>query len=63
MSSKSKRKYTTTHIPTVMATDIRTVIDSDIGAYCSVSEFVKDAIRRLLDYYGFYPKKLTAKRK
>lgn len=51
------RKYTTVHIPETLAKPIDQLLGDDIAAYSSRSEFVKDAIRRLLDFYGYLPKK------
>jgi Arc/MetJ-type ribon-helix-helix transcriptional regulator len=55
---KDKRgKYTTVHIPTVLAELIDEVIENEEAAYSSRSEFIKDATRRLLEYYSYYPRK------
>lgn len=51
-----KIKYTTVHIPTVLAKTIDEVIENGELAYASRSEFIKDAIRRFLEYYGYYPR-------
>lgn len=56
MEKKAKGKYTTVHIPTVMAELIDNVLEADEFAYASRSEFIKDAIRRFLEYYGHYPR-------
>jgi Arc/MetJ-type ribon-helix-helix transcriptional regulator len=54
-----KRKvYTTVHIPKVMADGIDEVMTAEVGAYSSRSEFVKDAVRRRLEDYGVFPKKI-----
>ena len=54
---KGKIKYTTVHIPTVLAQLIDEIIENGELAYASRSEFIKDAIRRFLEYYGSYPRK------
>ena len=56
MEKKMKIKYTTVHIPTVLAKTIDEVIENGELAYASRSEFIKDAIRRFLEYYGYYPR-------
>jgi len=48
-------KYTTVHIPNALAILIDKLIDSGDFAYSSRSEFIKDAIRRFLEYHGHYP--------
>jgi metal-responsive CopG/Arc/MetJ family transcriptional regulator len=55
MDKKGKMKYTTVHIPDVLAILIDKLIDSGEFAYSSRSEFVKDALRRFLEYHGYYP--------
>jgi Arc/MetJ-type ribon-helix-helix transcriptional regulator len=50
-----KTEYTTIHIPKVLAELIDKLIEHGEFAYSSRSEFVKDAIRRVLEQYGFYP--------
>jgi Arc/MetJ-type ribon-helix-helix transcriptional regulator len=55
MEKNNKGKYTTVHIPTVLAEIIDQIIDSEECAYSSRSEFIKDAIRRFLEYYGYRP--------
>ena len=54
---KKKIKYTTVHIPTILAQSIDDIIENGELAYASRSEFIKDAIRRFLEYYGRYPRK------
>lgn len=49
-------KYTTVHIPTVLAKVVDEFIENGELAYASRSEFIKDAIRRFLEYYGYYPR-------
>lgn len=56
MEKRTKIKYTTVHIPTVLAKTIDVVIENGELAYASRSEFIKDAIRRFLEYYGYYPR-------
>lgn len=56
MGDEERRKYTTVHIPTALAQLIDEILEDEEGAYSSRSEFMKDAIRRLLEYYGRYPK-------
>lgn len=56
MEDGERRKYTTVHIPTALAELIDEILKDEEGAYSSRSEFIKDAIRRLLEYYGRYPK-------
>lgn len=56
MEERSKIKYTTVHIPTVLAKIVDEVIENGELAYASRSEFIKDAIRRFLEYYGYYPR-------
>jgi len=48
-------KYTTVHIPNALAALIDNLIESGKFAYSSRSEFVKDALRRFLEYHGHYP--------
>jgi len=48
-------KYTTVHIPNALAALIDNLIESGEFAYSSRSEFVKDALRRFLEYHGHYP--------
>jgi len=55
MEKESKGKYTTVHIPTVLAQIIDEVIENEECAYSSRSEFIKDAVRRFLEYYGYRP--------
>lgn len=52
---KAKIKYTTVHIPEPLATLIDKLIKSGEFAYSSRSEFIKDALRRFLEYHGYYP--------
>jgi len=56
LEKKARGKYTTVHIPTVMAELIDNVLEADEFAYASRSEFIKDAVRRFLEYYGHYPR-------
>jgi len=56
MEKRIKIKYTTVHIPTVLAKMIDEVIENGELAYASRSEFIKDGIRRFLEYYGHYPR-------
>jgi Arc/MetJ-type ribon-helix-helix transcriptional regulator len=56
MEKEKRGKYTTVHIPTVLAKKIDEIIDDEDGAYSSRSEFIKDAVRRFLEYYGYHPK-------
>jgi Arc/MetJ-type ribon-helix-helix transcriptional regulator len=55
MAEKGKMKYTAVHIPEMLAILIDKLIDSGEFAYSSRSEFVKDALRRFLEYHGYYP--------
>jgi len=55
MEKNGKDKYTTVHIPTTLAESIDGIIERERYAYSSRSEFIKDAIRRFLEYYGYYP--------
>jgi metal-responsive CopG/Arc/MetJ family transcriptional regulator len=55
MEKEYKGKYTTVHIPTVLAQIIDQVIENEECAYSSRSEFIKDAVRRFLEYYGYRP--------
>jgi Arc/MetJ-type ribon-helix-helix transcriptional regulator len=57
MKKTNSGKYTTVHIPTVLAEVIDEIIEREEGAYSSRSEFIKDAVRRFLEYYGHYPRK------
>jgi len=57
----NKEKYTTVHIPTVLARMVDEIIDNEGCAYSSRSEFIKDAVRRFLEYYGCYPPNRKAK--
>ncbi|MEM3699738.1 MAG: ribbon-helix-helix domain-containing protein [Candidatus Bathyarchaeia archaeon] len=54
-NEKVEMKYTTVHIPNTLARLIDKLIESEQFAYSSRSEFVKDAIRRFLEYHGYYP--------
>jgi Arc/MetJ-type ribon-helix-helix transcriptional regulator len=60
MVSRDRRpkelKYTTIHIPAGLACLIDDLLENEDFAYASRSEFVKDAIRRFLEYHGHYPK-------
>ena len=56
MQEGKRGKYTTVHIPSVLAEVIDEVIENEECAYSSRSEFIKDAVRRFLEYYGYYPK-------
>lgn len=51
----TKIKYTTIHIPNALAALIDDLIERGDFAYSSRSEFVKDALRRFLEYHGSYP--------
>ena len=51
-----KTKYTTVHIPNGLVALIDNLIENEGFAYTSRSEFVKDGIRRFLEYHGYYPK-------
>lgn len=55
MKKNKKVKYTTVHIPSVLAEAVDEIIENEEGAYSSRSEFIKDAIRRFLEYYNYYP--------
>ena len=55
MEKNNRGKYTTVHIPTVLAKVIDEIIEKEQCAYSSRSEFIKDAIRRFLEHYGYYP--------
>lgn len=57
MEREAKIKYTTVHIPSVLAGLIDDILEREEFAYSSRSEFIKDAIRRFLEYYGYYPRK------
>lgn len=52
---KKKTSYTTVHIPTDLAELIDSMVENGRFAYASRSEFVKDAVRRFLEYHGHYP--------
>jgi Arc/MetJ-type ribon-helix-helix transcriptional regulator len=52
----NREKYTTVHIPTVLARMVDEIIENEEGAYSSRSEFIKDAVRRFLEYYNHYPR-------
>lgn len=56
MEKDKKGRYTTVHIPTALADMVDEVIEGGEFAYSSRSEFVKDAVRRFLEYYGRYPR-------
>jgi Arc/MetJ-type ribon-helix-helix transcriptional regulator len=45
----NKEKYTTVHMPTVLARMVDEIIENEEGAYSSRSEFIKDAVRRFLE--------------
>lgn len=51
-----KTKYTTIHVPVVLANLIDDLVNSGAFAYSGRSEFVKDALRRFLEKHGHYPK-------
>jgi Arc/MetJ-type ribon-helix-helix transcriptional regulator len=55
MKKDNRTKYTTVHIPSVLAEAVDEIIENEEGAYSSRSEFIKDAIRRFLEYYNYYP--------
>lgn len=55
MEKNTKRKYTTVHIPRALAELIDKIIENGEFAYASRSEFIKDAVRRFLEYHGYYP--------
>jgi Arc/MetJ-type ribon-helix-helix transcriptional regulator len=57
----NKEKYTTVHVPTVLARMVDEIIENEEGAYSSRSEFIKDAVRRFLEYYGYYPRNRNRK--
>jgi Arc/MetJ-type ribon-helix-helix transcriptional regulator len=57
MEKNSKGKYTTVHIPTALANLIDEILADGESAYASRSEYIKDAVRRHLEYHGYYPKK------
>ena len=50
-----KIEYTTVHIPKALADLIDKLVNDRKLAYSSRSEFVKDAIRRFLEGYDYYP--------
>jgi Arc/MetJ-type ribon-helix-helix transcriptional regulator len=50
-------KYTTVHIPSALADLIDEILEEGEFAYASRSEYIKDAVRRHLEYHGYYPKK------
>ena len=54
-SACGKMKYATVHIPENLAILIDKLIENGEFAYSSRSEFVKDAIRRHLEYHGYHP--------
>ena len=47
-------KYTTVHIPNALAALIDNLIESGEFAHSNRSGFVKDALRRFLEYHGYY---------
>lgn len=51
-----RMKYTTVHVPNELAALIDNLIENGTFAYASRSEFIKGAIRRFLEYHGYYPK-------
>ena len=51
MKRNDKRRYTTVHIPASLAETIDELIVSERYAYSSRAEFIKDAIRRFVEYY------------
>lgn len=57
MGKNSKGKYTTVHIPSTLAVLIDDMLIDGEFAYASRSEYIKDAVRRHLEYHGYYPKK------
>lgn len=59
---KSKKKERTEYQPVKIPVDLLADVDEVVGlhGYVSRMEFVKDAVRRLLDSYGVYQQKKNA---
>jgi Arc/MetJ-type ribon-helix-helix transcriptional regulator len=55
MEKRNRGKYTTVHIPAVLAEVVDQIIENEECAYSSRSEFIKDAVRRFLEYHGYRP--------
>lgn len=51
--TKSKRKYHTVNVPTILEEKIEEVIASGKHGYINVPDFVKEAIRRYLRELGY----------
>lgn len=45
----SKTEYTNISLPDSLMDDVRLIIEDDLHGYSSISEFVKDAVRRRLE--------------
>ncbi len=45
----SKTEYTNISLPDSLMDDVRLIVEDDLYGYSSISEFVKDAVRRRLE--------------
>jgi len=57
LQNKKKTQYTTVHIPIELLKLVDVIINEEKFGYSSRAEFVKDAIRRYLEWFGYYPPK------
>jgi len=57
MPLKKKAQYTTVHLPIELLKIVDCIIKDGKYGYSSRAEFVKDAIRRYLEWHGYYPLK------
>ena len=57
MVLQKKRRYTTVHLPVELLQLVDNIIEDGKYGYSSRAEFVKDAIRRYLEWHGYIRKK------
>jgi len=53
MVPQKKRRYTTVHLPVELLQLVDNIIEDGKYGYSSRAEFVKDAIRRYLEWHGY----------
>ena len=53
MPLKKKAQYTTVHLPIELLKIVDCIIEDGKYGYSSRAEFVKDAIRRYLEWHGY----------
>jgi len=53
MPLKKRIRYTTVHLPVELLQMVDNVIEEGKYGYSSRAEFVKDAIRRYLEWHGY----------